>query len=66
MLNELHAYFKEVGAYLPKENPNADPNQERYDPEKMSPPVARRSSAPKSNNKKQDRKKKKNKDEAAS
>ncbi|MCH2204380.1 MAG: DUF4976 domain-containing protein [Lentisphaerales bacterium] len=38
---ELAEYFKRVGAYLPKPNPDADQNQERFKPDKVVPTAAR-------------------------
>lgn len=36
---ELQEYFARVGAYLPKTNPAADPNQERFNPDRIIPAV---------------------------
>lgn len=38
---ELEEYFARVGAYLPKPNPDADPNQERFNPDKVVPSAAK-------------------------
>ncbi|MGB0372388.1 MAG: sulfatase [Opitutales bacterium] len=39
MQDILFNYFKRVGAYLPKENPDADTSKPRFDPDKIMPPT---------------------------
>ncbi|MEM6911762.1 MAG: sulfatase [Verrucomicrobiota bacterium] len=39
LLAELQGYLKRVNAYFPKENPQADPDYQRYDPDKKTPPL---------------------------
>jgi arylsulfatase A len=39
MYNDMNAYFSSIGAYLPKSNPDADPNYVPYDPDRDTPPV---------------------------
>jgi len=39
MYQDMNAYFSSIGAYLPKPNPDADPNHVRYDPDRDTPPV---------------------------
>ncbi|MEM9280957.1 MAG: sulfatase-like hydrolase/transferase [Verrucomicrobiota bacterium] len=39
MLSRLNGYLDRVGAYFPKENPDADPEWEVYDPDRDTPPI---------------------------
>jgi len=41
MKKELEQYFSRVGAYLPKPNPDADQNRERFDPDVVVPTASK-------------------------